>query len=714
MFIHFLIWTFQYYLLIPEAYSFKTPKHDSLFYYKTHESVFLINPTNHTTSYGIYVAGKTTAVDIPSDVANVYDIVNWKVVNLDENRLMFVHKNKPYILINQKIVRPMEYSGELSDSIIAFGDNEALHVPTIFNPNLTGPVPKWNYIELLYFDDEDESISVIQSLPWLEDDWKFIKEWKMMDYIHFDDKLYLLIKRSIWNENTANVTQEISIIRLCLDKGRELISSAVEIHFTRKSNNSNKIIELFFVFHFKPLYSSGLRYQVHTITSQPSNNTKAYHIYYIGNFVSLFEETENECASGSDKITLLRHHLRSEVGKCIKTSYKNCSTKENIVPSRNVIVIEAFAKNLYEQYNSNAPHKIDYVTLPNPYDSARIFIYVKPLIKSVICEYYIKYADSPRCIFFYTNSISSSVISEFDDADFHTNKRPHGSLFVTKETNKILFIPIKVCSNLITCTDCIMYGLYFDCIWSNSICVHDDQPKNKATLTVNNCFKIINISPLIFDSSAPTILTIELDTPLITASQEYLVIRAGDNRCTNNTMNEVFINCSMDLTESGEFNIDVSLRSDRYADTSIISAVSNDKVHIFASDSDYSLIIILILFLYLIITSSALIFCYIRKSNKKHLNIDRSKKVSRPRKVRRFVGTYSDAKFIKFFHSKKKSKFIRKSRVSLPIVSSTMSKLDDSAIINEPSSEKDSLRRTMPSATRQMYPQKKLHSYKSK
>uniref|UniRef100_A0A158P4V7 Sema domain-containing protein n=1 Tax=Tetranychus urticae TaxID=32264 RepID=A0A158P4V7_TETUR len=719
MFIHLLIWTFQFCLLIPKSYSFKTPKHDSLFYYRSRDSVFLTNPFNHTTFYGIYVAGQTITVDIPTSVVNVSDILNWKLVNTNEKRLMFVHKKKPQILIDRQRTKQMNYSGELSDSIIAFGDNEALHVPTISNPSLTKPAHKWNYLELLYFDDKNEEVSVIQSLPWLKDDWKFIKEWKMMDYIHFDDKLYLLIFRSISKAKSKSVTQEISIIRLCLNKGSELISSAVEIHFTDEAFESKKIIDLFFVFLSKPFYNETNPYQVHTITLQPPSNTKAYHIYYIDNFVSKFIETAKKCASGSSNITLLRQHLRFQVGKCRKTLYKSCLTKGNIVPSRNVSLVAAvvFEQPHHTHVNFYAPYKIEIVTLPYPYDLTRILIHVKPLTHSVICEYFVGYAGSPKCDFPYLNSsISSYDISEFDKADFHTNKLPYGAVYVFKETNKILFIPIEVCSRLKTCTQCIMYGLYSGCIWTNSICVSDDQPKNKATLTVDHCFKIINIAPLVFRPSSRTRLTIELDKPLIRASSEYLVIQAGDNLCTNIKRNEVFINCSMRLTKAGKFNINVSLRNDKYADTSILSALSNDKVHIFASDSDYTLIIISVTFSCLIINSFLLIFYYIRKSkrksNKEHLT--RIKKVSPSRKVKQFVGTHSDKKFIKFFVAKKKSGMSAITRVRAPIVSSTMDSLDDSTITNKPSSEKDSLRITMRSEPSRMYPQKKLLSSKRK
>uniref|UniRef100_A0A158P4T8 Sema domain-containing protein n=1 Tax=Tetranychus urticae TaxID=32264 RepID=A0A158P4T8_TETUR len=614
MFLHLPIWVFKFCLLVEITYSFRTPKHDIAFYYKTIDSVFLTNPTSHTTSYGIYVAGQTITIDIPTSVANVSDILDWKVVNINAERLMFVHKKKPRILINQKEIKEIEYSGEMSDSIIAFGDNEALHVPTIFNPNLTGPVHNWNYLELLHFDDENEKVSVSRSLPWLKDDWKYIKEWKMTDYIHFENKLYLAIKRSISNANSQSVTQEISIIRLCLGRGIELISSAVEIHFSRPEFNTNQITDLIFVFIFGSYGKDDDRYQLHTTQLQP-NNTQIYHIYYFRDIVPLFEQTANECASGSDNINLLQYHLRSKVGKCIKTSYKSCLTKENIVPSKNVTnLIGVYTS--YTLFRSTATfvHKIQFYTLPYPHLNRIILLHTTPLVHTAICEYL-----SIQCLDLY--SINSNLLETSSQAGFHINRYPFGYHFIDKETNEILFIPIEMCSQLKTCTQCIMYGLYFDCIWSNSKCIHDTQPKNKAALTVGYCFKISNIYPLIFNSSLPTKLTIQLDRPLIKDDQEQLVIQAGLNRCTKVSKGKgSFINCSMRLKKSGQFKVNVSLRNDRYADAAVISAVSTDKVKISAPGSkhDYAFVVILLLFSVSFISLFLMLAC--ANSNNKNSN----------------------------------------------------------------------------------------------
>uniref|UniRef100_A0A158P4U5 IgGFc-binding protein N-terminal domain-containing protein n=1 Tax=Tetranychus urticae TaxID=32264 RepID=A0A158P4U5_TETUR len=571
-----LIWIFQFCLLIQISNSFRTFKHDTVFYYKTHDSVFLTNPFNHTTSYGIYVAGKTITIDIPTSVVNVSEILEWKVVSLIKNRLMFVHKNNPYILINQQRIKKMNYSGELSDSIIAFGDNEALHVPTIFNPNLTKPVHTWNYIELLHFDDENEKVSVIRSLPWSqEEDWKQVKEWKMTDYIHFDRKLYLLIKRTFLEDNHQSVTQEISIIQLCIDHGSELISNYVEVHFTRPELQTNQIIDLIFVFIFGPLGYD--RYQLHTTQLQP-NNTKIYQIYSTSDIVSLFEETLiKTCGSGS----------RSQVNKCKTTSYESC------LASKNVGINVTGYKNILDTILhsvANVLHKLQFFTLPHPYITASLFIHTNPIFSTIACKHTSAILDCIK----YGTSINSG--QAFSQAHFHVNKHPLGALYVTKETNKIFFISIEVCSNLKTCTQCIMYGLYSDCIWSTSVCVHDNQPKNKAELTVNNCFKIIQISPLVFKPSIPTRLTIELDKPLINASQEYLVIQAGENHCTDIKMNGSFISCSLRPTKPGRFKVDVSLLNDRYADVVVISAVSTKKVYIGVSKGGYTIVILFVTF----------------------------------------------------------------------------------------------------------------------
>uniref|UniRef100_A0A158P4V0 Uncharacterized protein n=1 Tax=Tetranychus urticae TaxID=32264 RepID=A0A158P4V0_TETUR len=575
MFIHLLIWIFQFCLLTPKAYSFKTPKHDSSFYYKTHDSVFLTNPHHHTTSYGIYVAGQTITIDIPTSVVSVSEILDWKVVNTNKKRLLFVHNNKPKILIDQQRIKEIEYSGKLSDSIIAFGDNEALHVPTIKNPGLTKPAVDWNYLELLHFDDENEKVSVKRSLPWLKDDYKFIIEWKMTDYVHFDNKLYLLIYRSIWNEKYANFTQEISIIQLCLDQGSELISSAVEIHFTQPELQTNLISDLIFVFIFGPWDNETSRYQLHTIQLGPTSDFEMYHIYHFSDIVSLFEQTANESSTCSHNITLLRYHLRSEVGECKKSYNKSCSTRENIVPSRNVSPILNIMFPIYQQF---VFRKFYFITLPYPHFKRLLLIHPNPIMYSAICDYH----PEQQCLNLTT--INSNLLTKSSEVNVHINKSPFGFFYVDTSDNENLFLPIEVCSNLKTCAQCIMYGLYYNCIWSNFICVHDTQPKNKVALTVDYCFKIINISPLIFNSSLPTKLTIQLDRPLIKDDQEQLVIQAGDNHCTNITTNEVFINCSMNATKSGQFKIDVSLRSDRYADASIISAVSIDKVNISEPD----------------------------------------------------------------------------------------------------------------------------------
>uniref|UniRef100_A0A158P4Y8 Uncharacterized protein n=1 Tax=Tetranychus urticae TaxID=32264 RepID=A0A158P4Y8_TETUR len=704
-----LITIMQLVLSIEYSFSFKKFKHTQLTYYKAADSVSF-RDFNKLTSYDIYVAGETKTIDIPRSVANLNEIVNWKVVNLRRNQLMFVHKNKPQILIDRKKIEDMEFSGKLSGSIIAFGDNEALHVPTIFNPNLTEPVPEWNYIELLYFDDRNEKVSVLRSLPMLKDDWKFIKEWKMTDYIHFDDKLYLLIKRSIWNENTANVTQEISIIRLCLDKGSELISSAVEIRYKRPEFQTNQITGAIFVHltFYKPEKILLL------ITKEASNKSLIHTRYFIDHFVSLFDETGRGCASGANNYTLMRYHLRSEVRSCQKTTYKNCSSNENIVPSVELNFskildyhfIFAYGTSIHpaieDDYNNyiNETHfchqTIGYKQICIEihqnlnYDSSiqnvEVFVSGYPYYRLHLFYNSVRLNESRRCQQKQNTFLACYKSGEpyAKDLQLHhyLNHRPFGFFRVSKVANYITGITYSYCVDYFSCIQCMMYGLSMNCIWSNSICTEDEQ---NATKAVNYCFKVDRISPLMFNSSLPETLTIEFDKPLeLNASQEYLVIKAGPhNHCTNIKPNQngSIFNCSMRLSESGKFKISVSIQNYRYADTISLSALSTEKVDIVAPEVDY-LPIVILLFLGLLLIS----FLLLGFAKRNKLQLKNFKKFSISRKKRGFFETKSAV-----------------TRVQAQILPSNMNTINDSTIQTRPSSKLNKSWSTMPSVSQQLY-----------
>uniref|UniRef100_A0A158P4Y4 Uncharacterized protein n=1 Tax=Tetranychus urticae TaxID=32264 RepID=A0A158P4Y4_TETUR len=719
-----LISIMQLVLSIEYSYSFTRFKQNQFTYYKAPDSVFLTDPDNHTTSYGIYVAGKTITIDIPTSVVNVSDIVNWKVVNLRKNQLMFVYKNKPQILINQKTIENMTYSGELSGSIIAFGDDEALHVPTIFNPNLTEPFPKWNYIELLYFNAQNKLVEVLRSLSRLkDDDWKFIKEWKMMDYIHFDDKLYLLIKRSIWNENTANVTQEISIIRLCLDKGSELISTAIEIRYNRPEFQTNQITGAIFICltFYKPEKILLL------ITKEASNKSLVHTRYFIDDFVSLFDETGQGCASGANNYTLMRYHLRSEARSCQKTTYKNCSSNENTVPSVELnfdqmwdyhfIFADGKSHNepLQFSYNNDSINETHFCHGRSGYGFIQICIKIYknfnndsstqnleafftgyPLNRLHLIYNSLRHNESRYC----SQSKNTYLTcykddrSSMDNLQLHHyfNHAPLGYFRVTKDTNQIIFKEYDYCPYYKSCIHCLMYGLSMDCIWSGSRCTLDI---DRATRTVDYCFRVVRISPLMLKSALPTRLTIELDKPLeFNASQEYLDIKAGQfNHCTNITRKTSIINCFMSLSESGKFRISVSLRNDRYADTTSLSVLSTEKVDIVAPEVDY-LPIIILLFLGLLLISFLLI-SYIRRNEEQLKNFKSIYKYDSNKHVR------------KFSYSRKKRGFFKTTsaitRVQAQILPSHMNTINDSTIQTRPSSKLNKSWSTMPSVLQQLY-----------
>uniref|UniRef100_A0A158P4Z0 Uncharacterized protein n=1 Tax=Tetranychus urticae TaxID=32264 RepID=A0A158P4Z0_TETUR len=631
---------------------------------------------------------------------------------------MFVHKNKPQILIDQKTIKEMEYSGKLRGALIAFGDNEALHVPTIFNPNLTQPVPEWNYIELLYFDDENKKVSVKRSLPWLKDDWKFIKEWKMMDYIHFDDKLYLLIKRSIWNEKTKNVTQEISIIRLCLDKGSELISSAVEIRYNRPEFQTNQITGAIFIYlpFYKPVKILLL------ITKEASNKSLIHTRYFIDHFASLFDKTGKECASGANKYTLMRYHLRSEVRSCQKTTYKNCFSNENTVPSVELNFdgiwpyhfIFADGRSIHPPLEYDYNHSLNqthfchqisdweqtcieiYKNFNNDssIQNVEVFFIEYPMNRFWLRYNSLRFSEGRRCFQqnnTYLTCYKNDGYEQFiDDMQLHwySNHRPLGHFQVTNNTNKIIIkILSDFCGKLKSCTHCLMHGVIEDCIWSNSRCKKDIKSVKQ---TVDYCFKIARISPLMFNSSSPETLTIELDKPLdLDETQEYLDIKTGPhNHCTNikpNHNGSIF-NCSMQLSESGKFKIIFSLQNDRYADAISISALSTEKVDIAAPEDDY-LPTLIVLFLGLLFIS-LIVYLSFKKQQSKDPKKDSTRKVR------------------KFSDSKEKQgsaeAITAVTRVEAQIISSAMKTTKDSTIQKEPSSKLIKSRSSMPSVSKQL------------
>uniref|UniRef100_A0A158P4W8 Uncharacterized protein n=1 Tax=Tetranychus urticae TaxID=32264 RepID=A0A158P4W8_TETUR len=704
-----LIKIIQLILSIKYSCSFRPFKHNRFTYYKAENNVFDATPSGRekVDSLGIYVAGQTIHTELSLEVINKSELWDAKVVNLNKYRLMFVQKNKPRILIALEVDIDMTYSGELSDSIIAFGDNEALHVPTISNPSLTKPVPEWNYIELLYFDDQNGKVSVKRSLPWLKDDWKFIKEWKMMDYIHFDDKLYLLIKRSIWNEKTTNVTQEIAIIRLCLDKGSELISSAIEIRYNRPEFQNDQITEAIFicVAYYVPEKIFLL------ITHKTANQTLVHKRYFFNDFVSLFDKTGKECASGANNYTLMRYHLRSEVRSCQKTNYKSCSSNENIVPSVELDFDQILEYHFIFAYgnSTNPPIEFAYNSTingthfcwkrvgireycmeihrnfnnDNSIQNVQAFFYGYPTGTFLLSYNNKRYNESRLCVQYEFGLLAcyKDDIISMDDYQLRTyfNHRPFGFFRFAKAKGLIAKFLINHCNEYNSCIQCMMYGLNFDCIWSNSMCIDDE--KHNVTQTVNYCFKITSFSPSIFDSSSPETLTIQLDRPLkFNASHEILDIKAGpNNHCTDVTPNHngSIFKCSLHLSESGLFMISVILRNDRYADTISMSALSTEKVYVDVPEFVYLQIIIL-LFLGLLLISLLLIV-YLR-CDKEQLKKFRTH--TNPKKKRGFFETpsavtrvleqilpsYMKTKTNSTFRTKQSSKLV-KSGSTMPSVS---------------------------------------------
>uniref|UniRef100_A0A158P4W6 Sema domain-containing protein n=1 Tax=Tetranychus urticae TaxID=32264 RepID=A0A158P4W6_TETUR len=626
-------------LFIELTNSFPPPKQSFHHYFRTHNNVYMTNPKNHTTNYGIYVAGHTVTVDIPKSVAKLYDMIKWKVVNVDKNRLMFVHNKKAHILINQQQIKEMEYMGQLSDSIVALGDNKALHVPTISNPSLTKPAVDWNYLELLHFDAERENVSVIRRLQWLkDDDWKFILEWKMTDYMHFDNKLFLVIRRCIMNPYRQSMSQELAIMRLCLDKGIEIISTATELRFATVNYNYIKESEAILTFYARTHASPAEPKDFYLFTTQhTSNGTVTFLYYFLGNLLGAFEQTVKSCAAGAKNVTLLREHLRLEAGECKKTTYATCLSKGNVVPSADVkseLVESSFVLGTQPKFQF---HKPQYIAIQYPYYYNILLLHLKPIFdySDRPNAFMMIYAQFNGSIANYTSKNITFVAELFDIAtqlDSVINKHPLKGFYVTKDDQQILeFWNPNLCEKLKTCSHCAMYGLSIGCVWSNGVCTRSTSSSGNHTRkmpesTVNQCFKIKKISHSPIKPSVPTTLTIELNEKLVMA-HEKLVVKAGkNNHCRDVKMDGAVIKCSLMINESGQFNIAVDMINNNYADFYSLGASSaftvnssaikpTKEIGFLSTDKSNSLALILILFVGLLL--STFLFVAYTKCGKK-------------------------------------------------------------------------------------------------
>uniref|UniRef100_A0A158P4T5 Sema domain-containing protein n=1 Tax=Tetranychus urticae TaxID=32264 RepID=A0A158P4T5_TETUR len=600
MFIQHIIKILELFLCINYLHSFKrAPRHNVLSYYKTMNNVYLADPYNHNTTYRIYVAGVTITIDIPASVAKTSDIVNWKVINFDKAELMFVHNNIPQILINQKTIKNMKYSdtNPLTGSIIALGDNEALHVPTIINPQFDSQNSVWNYLELLRFDAKNMLVETIEKLPWLfADDWKYVSEWKMTDYFHHEDKLYLLIVRALKDEFIlGGIKREISIIRLCLNKGSRLISTATEIHYTRPLFINLRIGEVLFDLDAKTLPNE-IMLLVQIIS--PKNDFFYYRRHYIKSFSQLFDTSGMECSKNDATMTSnrLRWHLRSR-RKCDRFSYSPCGINNKYyITAYDIINI------VIDDYTGFENNKSSNILYPINI-SLLYYLHTFDQSKSLVCY---KYMGLTCELIFDPQTFKPE--NDWGER-FFLNQRPLLSFIVAKGSEEISRSPLVYkCHNIKNCKDCIMFGLFFDCIWSNSACIYDNQTKNKNIVALNKCFRIVDFSPSIFNSSSSNILKVTLDDlPAINKAEEIIIKAGPNNYCPIIKIDKKVISCIMDISESGKFQIEAHVVNDAFADVSVVSAVSINMAHIIASDNKTTIVIIILT----VVINACLLLVYI-------------------------------------------------------------------------------------------------------
>ncbi|XP_025016812.1 uncharacterized protein LOC112538956 [Tetranychus urticae] len=417
----------------------------------------------------------------------------------------------------------------------------------------------------------------------------------MTDYIHFDNKLYLLIKRNIWKKEIFDFTQEISIIRLCLDKGRELISSAVEVRYAHPEFQNSQIIEA--IFKLRMVHN-------HDVFRTSNFGRRRPH------FSDMFDMVEEMFASADKSVDLLQYHLRSESIECEKCTHEPLPVGQNFITSFDAtekVHVSAYYI-ICEQTHGNQNYFVQHqaITFAHPFER-RLFLH----IQNSLSEYILSSPCYEAFDWHYCQSIEAMEqkwkrLNIDVRHQVFVNQRPFGVFFITKKSHEIMFFNFDfICEGLNNCLDCVMYGFYFNCVWSHETptppkCIYDDQPKHKTALTNNHCFKIIHFSPSVLYSSLQQTLSIKLNTPFqMDNSEESLVIHTGpDNYCTNIIMNGLNIQCLMNPLKGGKFNIEINLMNDKIADVSVISAVSTEmvQINVLESECDNSSTIIITLF----------------------------------------------------------------------------------------------------------------------
>uniref|UniRef100_T1KXA5 Sema domain-containing protein n=1 Tax=Tetranychus urticae TaxID=32264 RepID=T1KXA5_TETUR len=592
-----------FYLTIKIACAFEAPKHYFNAFHKVHSNVYSI--ATQPNSYAVYVAGKIAYLTIATpNETDISKILNWRAINTDPTRLMFVSDNKPFILIDSTVIRPMSHQVALNGTIIELGNAEALHIPKIINPDGVDPKEVWNYFDLLLFDSKDEKVEKISSIDWIgAKDYEFILEYRVLDHIHFKNKLYLLMFRQV--KSFPSPFNEISIIRLCLEKGSQFLSSAVEVAY---KYDSKPISGVFYFDYTNP--EEWKRYSIALINNQDSS-TVTFH--YIENFEALFDDVAYNCSTGLPGLSnLFLHHLRNQTPNgCVEEEYKDCDNGvRNIFPSGQIsdkITVRSFLgpqNDSIKLFTHHHPYPINYVSFGIGSEEA---IYICDFFDSLLLcsqSFYGQLTD-------YYPQLHMDVI--------------HGKILIVHRDNTVSYV-LMPCDIFRNCLYCSVYANKY-CEWTikDEEC-QSPEPKSLSPKTyVNFCNRIEQVQPSNFVGESPIPLKIIFFSTLnFIDPNELIKISAGPGSyCTSIEINDTIINCDLYFQQYGDFFVTVTFEDAFYADATPVSVVSLRQITINPKPKVYgNSIFVFIFFILIVIILLAIIY-----SLSSPINLDLSDKI---------------------------------------------------------------------------------------
>uniref|UniRef100_T1KDY6 Uncharacterized protein n=1 Tax=Tetranychus urticae TaxID=32264 RepID=T1KDY6_TETUR len=560
--------TLLFIFLVKMTVSSKYFKQYVLASHKVNHQVFpsetILTNINTSTSYAVYVAGEVFSIKVPASVEDdPYKIINWKVINSNPNRLMYISGTEAYIMINQVFKKKLDYPKGIIHSIIVLGNNEAIHIPTIVNPNSVQTNITWNYFELLHFDEKKEKIKIIEKIPWLDqDDWKYILEWKMLDHITIGTKMYILLKRKLkrFIGSQIEAADELFVTRLSLNVSDRFLESAVELNI----RVSIDIYQAQFLIAFNA--SEKHRYSVVILGKH-----EAGHDISNRNFMPKLEASFDAVVTSCKETNVcnqMHQHLRSNSFDC----NSNCPFGEQLYPTGTLELLI---------------HKLRKV-IP---------------INATLLTYNVDYADVKFTLFYFYEG--KLVFCEFKDF-LHDSCYPLdgvkeeyiADLFLDVISGKFILLigsgsartldlfAEYHCERFYNCADCIIYGLTFGCIWTGMTCKQHEpfQALKIREYTINYCFTIVSFSPDYFKEEV-NILTIEFEETFgIKKRVEKIFISAGlENDCVNISLGNSNLTCKFNLWTSGNFILYVSLYNDAFLDSTPITAIPSKTVVIEAN-----------------------------------------------------------------------------------------------------------------------------------